>query len=145
MHSIRSRSLRRTSDGRVFGSCLDRDLKCIVNGAVAHLGERDAGSVEVEGSIPFSSTMNEKRSIGKKYFHISNSGVIFEVFDEGHGPTISVSSSAFGNLRNNFEVNVSRECLVELAKMFSQAATEDYSREYCDKAYVIDNKVIERY
>lgn len=31
-----------------------------VRGAVAQLGERKAGSLEVKGSIPFSSTRNDK-------------------------------------------------------------------------------------
>jgi hypothetical protein len=31
-------------------------LKCYIRGAIAQLGERNAGSVEVRGSIPLGST-----------------------------------------------------------------------------------------
>lgn len=115
----------------------------VVIGVVAHLGERDAGSVEVAGSIPVSSTMKEfveEKVFGERYFHISNSGVNFSIVDQGYGPTIRISSSAFGNLVHVLEVNVSQECLTELAIMFAEASKKEYSSEYCNKAEYLDNK-----
>ena len=74
------------------------------------------------------------RSIGKTYLHVSNSGVTFEVGDDGHGPTVLVSMGAFGNLSTKLEVKTTKEGLEELAAMFAKAAEASFSEPYCHAA-----------
>lgn len=80
----------------------------------------------------------KRKVIDKRHFYVSDSGVTFEVVDEGYGPTVTISS--FGNLEHQFKVMLDRKCLLELGKMFTSASNEFYSKDYCNKAEYFDNK-----
>lgn len=64
---------------------------------------------------------------GEVYLHISNSGVKFRVLDVGHGPTVRVTSSAFGNMLSTLDIHTDPESLAVLGKMFTDAANATYS------------------
>lgn len=64
---------------------------------------------------------------GEVYLHISNSGVRFQVIDVGHGPTVRVTSSSFGNMVSTLDIHTDRESLAELGRMFTEAANATYS------------------
>ena len=73
--------------------------------------------------------------VGSVNFHISNSGVKFSVVDEGWGPTIEVSGSAFGNMNSSLKLHTDRTSLAILAKLFLDAAQhEEYTDDYSNKA-----------
>lgn len=74
------------------------------------------------------------KQIGSVYFHISNSGVTFQVVDEGWGPTIIVSGSSFGNMNSQLKLHVDNKGLAQLSKLFAKAAEVDYSKDYVCKA-----------
>lgn len=72
---------------------------------------------------------------GEVYLHVGNSGAKFKVIDEGHGPTIVVTTGAFGNLGQELKVHTTCEALAQLSKMFGKAAlVEGYSEPYCHAA-----------
>jgi hypothetical protein len=71
---------------------------------------------------------------GEVYLHISNSGVTFRVIDLGHGPTVRVTLSSFGNMASTLDIHTDRESLAMLGKMFTDAATGVYSGHYVCKA-----------
>lgn len=64
---------------------------------------------------------------GEVYLHISNSGVTFRVIDVGHGPTVRVSASSFGNMLSTLDIHTDPESLAALGKMFTDAANATYS------------------
>ena len=68
------------------------------------------------------------------YMHISNSGATISVIDEGFGPCIEVHSSTFGNLKHSFQIATSKDDLAALGRLFLQAASEDYTEQYCHAA-----------
>lgn len=71
----------------------------------------------------------------KKYLHVSNSGVAFEIQnDPKFGPTILIHTSAFGNLQHTFKVLVHKDSLMELSNLFKEAAGWDFKGEYCHEA-----------
>lgn len=73
--------------------------------------------------------------IGSVYFHISNSGVTFQVIDEGYGPTIVVRGGSFGNMNNSFKLHTDADSLKILGEMFIAAAKHgNFSEEYVCKA-----------
>jgi hypothetical protein len=79
------------------------------------------------------------REIAAVHLHIDNGGVTFSVTDSGRGPCIDITSSHFGTNRCAREVNVKRETLAALAKMFDYAAKyEGYSEPYCNCADLRD-------
>lgn len=100
-----------------------------------HPGTLQPGLGNFHGSV-YLWGMSEE--LDKVYIHLSNSGTTFEVIDEGHGPTISVSSSAFGNLQHEFKVHTDRETLRLLGNMFLSAAQRTYSPEYCLYASAVE-------
>jgi len=67
---------------------------------------------------------------GQCYFHVSNSGVTFKLIDEGRGPTLIISSQAFGNLVNEAKFYLAPDGLEFLAKFFRQMSTKDYTKPY---------------
>jgi len=71
------------------------------------------------------------KSLGKVYMHVSNSGAVFEVIDEGYGPTLKVSSSAFGNLQHELRVHTDTQSLEILGQMLLEAAEQEFSPPYC--------------
>ncbi len=76
------------------------------------------------------------KSIGEVYLHVGNSGVTFQVVDEGQGPTIIISTSSFGNLNHECKVYATTEGLKKIGEMFLDAASQGYSGEYVYPAYV---------
>lgn len=77
--------------------------------------------------------MSDDRALdvrGDVYLHISNSGVRFRVIDVGHGPTVRVTSSSFGNMASTMDIHTDRESLAALGKMFTDAASGEYSDTY---------------
>lgn len=80
------------------------------------------------------------KEVASAYFHIGNSGVTFSVVDEGFGPCIRISSSAFGNNQIKQDVLVTKNELLALAEMFAYACTKNYSEEYCHPARVSSTK-----
>lgn len=75
----------------------------------------------------------DPKPIGSVYFHISNSGITFRVIDEGWGPTVVVSGSAFGNMRSEIKLHIDNRGLIALSKLFAHAAKQEYTDEYCHK------------
>ena len=73
--------------------------------------------------------------VNELYLHVGNSGVKFKVIDEA-GPTVVVSSSAFGNLVTEHKFFVTPEGLTALAEMFKKASEQTYSEKYVYAAYV---------
>jgi hypothetical protein len=74
----------------------------------------------------------------KLYLHIGDGGVSFEVVDQGHGPTVVISSSHFGNDNLKFSFHTDQASLVQLSTMFLKAAFgKKYSKDYCYKAHVL--------
>lgn len=73
---------------------------------------------------------------GSVYWHVGNSGVTFEVVDEGHGPTLVVRSGAFGNLKSTFEARTDEYSMRLLGLMLLNAASRRYSEIYCHPAHV---------
>jgi hypothetical protein len=79
------------------------------------------------------------RTIGEVYLHVGNGGVTFEVIDEGNGPTIVVSSSFFGNVKQELKIFTNKEGLEELTRLFRKASDfEGFSGEYCHLAEYSD-------
>lgn len=73
--------------------------------------------------------------IGKVYFHICNSGVSFQVVDEGFGPTIIVSGHSFGNMDSSLKLHTDMDSLKILGEMFLAASKhKGFSEEYCHSA-----------
>lgn len=72
-------------------------------------------------------------SHGSVYLHLFNGGVSFSVEDRGHGPSIVVEQSYFGNMNTSLTVHTDKESLKRLGEMFLQAANGEYSKEYCHK------------
>lgn len=73
--------------------------------------------------------------VGSVYFHISNSGITFQVIDEGWGPTIVVSGGSFGNMQSSLKLHTDTDSLKRLGEMFLAAARYDgFSEEYACKA-----------
>lgn len=66
----------------------------------------------------------------KCYLHVSNSGVVVSVVDEGHGATLRVTSNAFGNISLQYDVHTNRESLAALGVMLLAAAQREYSDDY---------------
>lgn len=74
---------------------------------------------------------------GSVYLHVGNSGTTFKVIDEGYGPTVVVSTGAFGNINHEFKLYTTREGLAQLSELFGKAALEEgYSEPYCHAARV---------
>ena len=80
----------------------------------------------------------EGDAVGDKYFHISNSGITFQVLDRD-GPVIRVSGDAFGVKMADIELPTSREDTRELGFMFLESATDwslhnryDHGSQYGD-------------
>lgn len=92
----------------------------------------DVANENVEADRDDSSA--EEIVMGSVYLHVSNSGATFTVLDNSYGPTIRVSSSTFGNLNLQFDVHTHKAGLKALAKMFAEAAEEEYSDKYCHAA-----------
>lgn len=77
-------------------------------------------------------TKTEAKVLLSQYLHIGNSGVTFSVLDLGYGPTLRMSSSAGGNMQNEFTLFVRRSNLRALGDMLLAAAELDYSPDYCN-------------
>jgi hypothetical protein len=74
----------------------------------------------------------------KLYLHVGDGGVSFEVVDQGHGPTVVISSSHFGNDNLKFSFHTDQASLVQLSTMLLKAALgKKYSKDYCYKAHVL--------
>ncbi len=73
-------------------------------------------------------------TVFRNYFHVSNSGVTFSVTDHGSGPTLNISTSAFGNLVNNQTLYLSKEALTVLGLALVKAADVEFSPAYCHAA-----------
>jgi len=69
----------------------------------------------------------------KLYLHVGNSGVTFSITDR-HGPTIEISSGAFGNIRNTFVVHTNKSDLRRLGEMFLRCSELSYPDPYCHMA-----------
>lgn len=80
------------------------------------------------------------RSHGKVYLHVGNSGATIEVGDEGHGPTLQISTGAFGNLNHQLKIHTTKEGLLELAILFAKAADAMYSEPYCHAAAPVSQR-----
>ena len=76
------------------------------------------------------------RTIGKTYLHVGNSGATFSVVDGGHGPTIEVATSSFGNLKNTLLVHTNLDGLRAIRNMLDDAIGYEggWSQGYCNPA-----------
>lgn len=72
---------------------------------------------------------------GRLYLHVGNSGVTFEIVDEGHGPTVLIHWGSFGNLVSELKVMTDKDALTKLGNLFLDAALKEYSPVYCNRAY----------
>jgi hypothetical protein len=73
---------------------------------------------------------NSDKKYSGLYFHVGNSGLTVDVIDEGFGPTLSVSTGAFGNLQLELKTYLEPECLQQLSDYFGEAAKKTYSKTY---------------
>jgi hypothetical protein len=73
--------------------------------------------------------------------HIHNGGVSFEVTN-ANGPTIKISADHFGNVTNQINLHVTRQSLLNLAAMFTEAAQAEYDEPYCcaSESHVVDKE-----
>jgi hypothetical protein len=79
---------------------------------------------------------------GEVYYHVSNSGVTFGVVDKGFGPTIIIDALCFGHKFGQIQLHVMKKDLKHLAKLFANACKQEYSKDYCCAAEVIDNTTL---
>lgn len=77
----------------------------------------------------------EEKVIGKVYLDVGDSGVSFIIKDEGHGPTIEIKSSSFGNLAQSFKIHTTYAGLTDLAELFDMASKDCYSKDYIYAAH----------
>jgi hypothetical protein len=78
----------------------------------------------------------EKKIVGTVGLHISNSGVSISIIDEGFGPTIEITSSAFGNIQHSFKILTDVNALKKLSNLFGEATNFFFSKDYVCKAYI---------
>lgn len=74
------------------------------------------------------------RKHGSVYWHVGNSGVTFEVVDQGQGATFVAKSGSFGNLLTTFEAHTDEYSLRMLGLMLLHAAEGRFSETYCNPA-----------
>jgi hypothetical protein len=75
----------------------------------------------------------EKTEVEKVYLHVGNSGVTFQILDY-YGPTVSITSSSFGNLNQKFEFFTTKEGLKELRDAIDRSLQHEFSEDYCHAA-----------
>lgn len=90
-----------------------------------------------KGLEKMSANLNASKEIGNVHLHIGNAGTSISILDKGDGPTIVLTSSAFGNLKQIMEISTDRKSLQALADLFKKGASfEEFSEDYCHKASV---------
>jgi hypothetical protein len=65
------------------------------------------------------------------YFHVGNSGFTFAVLDNGMGPEVEVSGSAFGHRMLHAQMLTTKEGLEALGRFFLEQSQRDFSAPYC--------------
>jgi hypothetical protein len=81
--------------------------------------------------------------LGKVYWHVGNSGVTFEIVDEGLGPTLIVSTSSFGNLVNEQKFYTDIKSLDALRMLLEKAVEhEGWSKMYVVPAKIHDSDYV---
>jgi len=63
---------------------------------------------------------NENFVRGTVELHISNSGVSISVVDEGNGPTLVISGSAFGKIASEMKIHTYSKSLEALRDMLTR-------------------------
>lgn len=79
---------------------------------------------------PPTSSKSDKPVVNGVYEHIGNGGVSFDVTNE-NGPTIEIDVGHFGHTTNHIKLFVTKKTLLNLAAMFTLAATQEYGEDYC--------------
>jgi hypothetical protein len=74
-----------------------------------------------------------KQELANVYLHVGNSGTSFIVSDYW-GPTVTVTSSSFGNLNQKFEFHTTREGLEAMRDAINTALQHSFSEPYCHAA-----------
>jgi hypothetical protein len=76
--------------------------------------------------------------IGEQYWHISNSGITFQVLNHPSGsPALRIYTSSFGNLENTLLIFTDKKSLRELGKMLTKCSTKCSDKNYCCKARLL--------
>lgn len=81
-----------------------------------------------------------RKELAEVYLHIGNSGATFKVVDEGKGPQLELTSSAFGNLENKFTLMTDTDGLKAIRDAIDQSLLHQFSEEYCHKARVLEEE-----
>lgn len=80
--------------------------------------------------------MNESKTTPLQstlHLHVCNSGVTFSISDE-FGPTVSIKTSAFGNLQQDTKFFTTKDCLRRIGELFIEASKREFDTEYCHAA-----------
>ncbi|QSQ14054.1 hypothetical protein [Myxococcus landrumensis] len=67
--------------------------------------------------------------LASRYFHINNGGVTYSVEDNGNGPEMVVKAGHFSHPVACTRITVHRAALLEMAKMYEEAAAKECSAD----------------
>lgn len=70
------------------------------------------------------------KEIGQISLSIGDSGASIQVVMKEAGPILQITSSAFGNLIQEFNIKTTPKDLVAIAKMLLEAAKHEYPKEH---------------
>ncbi len=68
--------------------------------------------------------------MSKIYLNVGDSGISFSITDE-NGPTVTIKTSAWGNLNHELKFYTTNEGLEQIGKMFIEMSKQEFSKEYC--------------
>lgn len=74
--------------------------------------------------------MRECKTVGSLYLSMGDGGMQVNVLDD-FGPTLEITTSAFGNLNQTTLVALTKEGLVALRDMIDKSLAHEFSESYC--------------